>query len=98
MAALGRTGDLSDEAAFARTVLTRGVVRDVRAAVRGDSSGWARAAAAVAGTLTAGVAFALPVPRRSARQSASDGAAAAPGLPGGGGVRSRSPELPEPRA
>jgi GT2 family glycosyltransferase len=92
MAALGRAGDLADEAAFARTVLARHLLRDVRAGLSGDAGAWFRAAAAVVGVLTAALAFVLPVPERAERQMSVGGdAAAGPGTAGEGSAVARVP-------
>jgi glucosyl-dolichyl phosphate glucuronosyltransferase len=52
---------LDDEAVFVRTVLTRGLLRNLAAVTRGDPSGLARASAIVLGTAAAATGFVVAV-------------------------------------
>ncbi|MBM7806980.1 GT2 family glycosyltransferase [Geodermatophilus bullaregiensis] len=79
MVTLGSGRDLGDEAAFARQVLTRGVLADFCSVLRGERAGAQRAAAAMIGTLTAAVAFTLPVRVRTQGEHLLD--LAASGIP-----------------
>jgi hypothetical protein len=67
MASLSEAGTalLDEETAFVRTVLTRGVLRNLLAAVKGDVSGLARAGASVLGIGAAGLGY-LAAGRRPA--------------------------------
>jgi glucosyl-dolichyl phosphate glucuronosyltransferase len=71
MAALSPSGAavLDEESRFLRTVVIRGIVRNLWAAVRGDASGLARALAIVVGTLATGSSYLLAkaAPRRTGR-------------------------------
>jgi GT2 family glycosyltransferase len=83
MAALGRVGDLAEEAAFARTVLARHFLRDVYVGLTGDRGALLRAVAAALGVLTAVLAFILPVLERVERRvPVGDDAPATPGTAG----------------
>jgi glucosyl-dolichyl phosphate glucuronosyltransferase len=73
---------LDEEADFVRAVLTRGLLRHVLAAARGDLGGLARAAVTVLGVGAAGLGYlaAAARPARAARRASSKDAVRSPAL------------------